>query len=138
MPETELERIKGLEVTTGNQQKQIDDHEDRIDALEKVSVVVCQLNEVVSRQGENIDKTNSSIKELGQNTNTAIKELMSVINDMKKTTEQLNIAQAVIEAKQKYWFIDGMLMIIKKIGIKGFIGIGATIATILTALHIWG
>lgn len=142
MPETELERIKGLEVTACNQQRQIEDHEKRIDALEEVSVVVGKLNDVVSRQGENIDKlsqnTNSSIKELSQNTNTAIKELMSVINDMKKTTEQLGIAQAKIEVNQKYWFIDGILTIFKKIGVKGFIAIGSMIAAILTALHILG
>lgn len=124
MPETELERIKGLEVTACNQQRQIEDHEKRIDALEEVSVVVNKL-------GENIDK-------LSQNTNTAIKDLMSVIENMKKNTEQLSIAQAKIEATQKYWFIDGFLTIFRKIGVKGFIAIGSVVAAILTALHILG
>ena len=131
MSETELERIKGLELIAEFHTKNLDDHEKRIDALEEVSSVVSRLNDAVTRQGDNIDK-------LSQNTNTAIKELVSVINDVKKTTEKLEIMQAEAKVRQQYWFIDGILTIVKKIGIKGFIGIGTAVAAIATALHIWG
>jgi polyribonucleotide nucleotidyltransferase len=142
MAETELERIKGLEVLTDVHKTQLEDHERRIDKLEEFSVVVDKLNDTVTRQGENIDKlsqnTNSTIKELGENTNNTISKLMDIINDTKKATEELLVMTARIETRQEYYLFDGIKTIVKKIGIKGFVAIGSTIAGIATALHIWG
>lgn len=51
-----------LDVITERQQKQLDDHEERIRFLEDVSSVVKQIGETVSRQGENIDKITNTQK----------------------------------------------------------------------------
>lgn len=153
MAETELERIKGLEVKTDNHTKILDDHEKRIDKLESISIVVGQLNDVVKQQGENIDKlskntsiaidklsesTSNTIEKLSENTNNAVEKLTSIISDVKKSTERLEVMQAKIEIRQDYYLVDGIKTLVKKIGIKGFIAIGSVVAAILTALHILG
>lgn len=136
------ERIAKLEIISEFQSKQIEDHEKRIDSLEEINVVVGKLNEVVKQQGENIDKlsqnTNNAIGKLSESTTNTVEKLTSIISDVKKSTEQLAIMQAKIEMRQDYYLVDGIKTLVKKIGIKGFIAIGMAIASILTALHIWG
>lgn len=121
--ENQGERIAKLEVIVNEHEKKLVNHEDRLDEMEKINLVISKINDNIEKQAVNISSTNESVK-----------SLLTAIQNIQETTSSLQNWKHDYELLQKHSFGNYLKESIKKVSIKEWITFVIFLAGVITAL----